>query len=73
MWRSHHDLDGMLRIVQVFNAGQQEPYEGGRSASDIVEFAKEKAGESKAAPEVVELTSQDNFAADCTNHQARLS
>jgi hypothetical protein len=59
--------------AQVFpggaKTGEPEPYEGGRDASSIIEFARSKAMESKPAPEVKEIVSNDVFEASCTNHQ----
>ena len=60
------------RGFQVFSAGsrgQFTKYEGGRTASDIVAFAKEKATENKPPPEVVEITGQDQFTKDCSEAQ----
>jgi len=58
--------------IFVFGAGPKsdpEPYEGGRTASAIVEFAKEKASESKPAPEVFEITNKDAFTSNCLDQQ----
>jgi protein disulfide-isomerase A6 len=59
----------------VFGAGSKgspEPYEGGRTASDIVQFAKDKAAENKPPPEVAELTAVDSFTTDCLEQQVEV-
>jgi protein disulfide-isomerase A6 len=59
----------------VFGAGAKsdpEPYEGGRTSSDIVQFAQNKASESKPPPEVFEITAKDAFTKDCSEAQVRL-
>ncbi len=57
--------------LQVFPAGHKgapEDYQGARSASGIVDFAREKIAENVAPPEVLELTGADAFTA-CTGKQ----
>lgn len=59
--------------IKIFNAGKKtgspENYEGGRTASAIVEFCKEKATENMAPPEVKELISASLFDEECKNKQ----
>ena len=58
----------------MFNAGSKgepEPYEGGRTASDIVAYATDKAAESKPAPGVFEITAKDQFTSGCAEQQVR--
>ncbi len=53
-----------MQCEQVFGAGAKgdpESYEGGRTSSDIVQFATDKANENKAPPEVKEITSAEGF------------
>ena len=58
--------------IKVFGSGKKtgdaENYEGARSASAIVEFAREKLAENVAPPEVKELVDQAAFDA-CTSKQ----
>jgi protein disulfide-isomerase A6 len=47
--------------IKVFNAGKKdsssmEDYNGGRTASDIVNFALDKLAENIAAPEILEVS-----------------
>lgn len=59
--------------IKVFGAGKKdgtaEDYEGGRSVSDIVNFALEKFTETLPPPEVKELTSQDVLTNTCKDVQ----
>ena len=70
---SHLIATQLERSIQVFNAGSKkdepEKYEGGRTASDIVSFAQNKAAESKPPPEVFEITAKDAFQSDCADQQ----
>ena len=56
--------------IKYFAPGSTEPedYNGGRTASDIVKFAEEKATENLAPPEVVQVTSEASVEAGCANH-----
>ncbi|KAI2811420.1 Protein disulfide-isomerase A6 [Blomia tropicalis] len=59
--------------IKLFAAGKKdgsaENYEGGRSVSDIVNFALEKVTESLPPPEVVELTNEDVLTKGCKDAQ----
>lgn len=59
--------------IKLFAAGKKdgsaEDYQGGRGKSDIVNFALEKMTESLPAPEVTQLTSEDQFAKGCKDAQ----
>ena len=58
--------------IFVFGAGaksEPQPYEGGRTSSDIVAYAKDKAAENKPPPEVFEITAKDAFTTDCADQQ----
>ena len=56
--------------IKYFAPGSTEPedYNGGRTASDIVKFAEEKATENLAPPEVVQVTSEASVEAGCAHH-----
>merc|ERR1711911_577447 len=56
--------------IKYFAPGSTEPedYNGGRTASDIVKFAEEKATENLAPPEVVQVTGEASVEAGCANH-----
>jgi len=56
--------------IKYFAPGSTEPedYNGGRTASDIVKFAEEKAAENLTPPEVVQITSEASVEAGCANH-----
>jgi len=56
--------------IKYFAPGSSEPedYAGGRTASDIVRWAEEKAAENVAAPEVVQAVSEKVVAGACEKH-----
>lgn len=60
--------------IKVFPAGAKDPnsaedYDGGRTASDIIAWATNKAAESIPPPEIMELTSNDVLKAECSEKQ----
>ncbi|XP_065063193.1 protein disulfide-isomerase A6-like [Rhopilema esculentum] len=60
--------------IKVFPAGAKdhnsaEDYDGGRTASDIIAWATEKAAASVPPPDVLELTSNDVLKAECQDKQ----
>lgn len=59
--------------IKFFNAGRKsargEDYDGGRSASDIVQWTETKLLESMPPPEVKQLTSQAVFEESCLGKQ----
>nr|KAG5692877.1 hypothetical protein BaRGS_002312 [Batillaria attramentaria] len=59
--------------IKVFPAGKKdgeaEDYEGGRTASDIVQWALDKAAANVPPPEVVEVTSDAVLKDNCEGHQ----
>jgi len=56
--------------IKYFAPGsnEAEDYEGGRSASDIVAWAEEKAAENVAPPEIKQLLSEDEISSACGEH-----
>jgi len=56
--------------IKYFAPGsnEAEDYEGGRSASDIVAWAEEKAAENIAPPEIKQLLSEDEISSACGEH-----
>ena len=56
--------------IKYFAPGSTEPedYNGGRTASDIVKFAEEKASENLPPPEVVQITDTKSVEAGCEGH-----
>jgi len=56
--------------IKYFAPGSSEPeeYNGGRTASDIVRWAEEKAADNIEPPEVVEATSPQVVSAACEEH-----
>lgn len=73
----HGSLAGQYQVqgyptIKVFQNGKHEDYQGGRSASDFVEFAKTKLLETRPPPEVKEITDNDVFTDACTKHQVPL-
>lgn len=59
--------------IKVFGAGKKdgtaEDYEGGRTLSDIVTFATERAAESLPPPEVTQITREDQLTDQCKDAQ----
>ena len=59
--------------IKMFTSGKKDgsadDYEGGRTASDIVNFALEKLAENAPPPEVVQLTSEEQFKTTCEGSQ----
>ncbi len=60
--------------IKVFPAGAKdassvEDYDGGRTASDIIAWASDKAAESIPPPEVVELTGNAVLKSECQDKQ----
>lgn len=59
--------------IKAFAAGKKdgdaEDYDGGRTASDIVQWALERAAANIPAPEVYEVTSGDVLKDNCEGHQ----
>jgi protein disulfide-isomerase A6 len=54
--------------IKYFPAGsktQPEEFDGGRTASDIVQWAMNKFNEAAPAPELIELTEQSNLEGSC--------
>jgi len=59
--------------IKIFSAGKKdgsaEDYEGGRTTSDIVNWALDKLSENAPPPEVYQLTDEDSFKKSCENSQ----
>lgn len=55
--------------IKYFAPGATEPedFNGGRTASDIVKFAEEKAAENLTPPEIIQVTSEASVEAGCAN------
>ena len=49
-------------------ASSAEEYDGGRSASDIVKWASDKASANIPAPEIIQLTSSEVMTSSCVEH-----
>ena len=67
---SKYDVRG-YPTIKVFPAGAKDPnavenYDGGRTASDIIAWALDKAAESVPPPEIMELTNNDVLTAECS-------
>ena len=59
---------GTYRYLFFFCSSEPEDYEGGRTASDIVRWAEEKAAENVAPPEVKQILGADSVKAGCEEH-----
>jgi protein disulfide-isomerase A6 len=59
--------------IKMFSAGKKdgsaEDYDGGRTTSDIVNWALDKLSENAPPPEVHQLTDEDSFKNTCENSQ----
>jgi protein disulfide-isomerase A6 len=59
--------------IKIFAAGKKdgsaEDYDGGRTTSDIVNWALDKLSESAPPPEINQLTDEDSFKNTCENSQ----
>ncbi|KAK7067363.1 Protein disulfide-isomerase A6 [Halocaridina rubra] len=55
--------------IKFFNKGDVEDYDGGRTASDIVTWANDKAAANIESPEIIQLTSDNVLEEACKKHQ----
>ncbi|MCL4121977.1 UNVERIFIED_CONTAM: hypothetical protein GTU68_058655 [Idotea baltica] len=54
--------------IKVFHKGEVEEYNGGRTASDIVQWALEKSSANIEPPEVIQVVDQDVLTKACKDH-----
>ncbi|KAF2352259.1 disulfide isomerase [Trinorchestia longiramus] len=64
---SEYNIKG-FPTIKFFHNGDVVDYDGGRTASDIIAWATDKAAANIPAPEVVELTEQSGFQEACKEH-----
>ncbi|XP_046574574.1 protein disulfide-isomerase A6 homolog [Haliotis rubra] len=68
---SRYGIQG-FPTIKMFPKGKKdgaEEYDGGRTASDIIAWATEKAAANVAPPEVVQVTNAQVLKDNCENHQ----
>ncbi|KAK4325614.1 hypothetical protein Pmani_003821 [Petrolisthes manimaculis] len=54
--------------IKFFNKGEVEEYDGGRTASDIVSWANDKAATNIEPPEIVQIVDNDSLDNACKEH-----
>ncbi|XP_047738861.1 protein disulfide-isomerase A6 homolog [Hyalella azteca] len=64
---SEYGIQG-FPTIKFFHNGEVTEYDGGRTASDIIAWATDKAAANIPAPEVKELTSPTGFDEACKEH-----
>ncbi|OWF51690.1 protein disulfide-isomerase A6-like [Mizuhopecten yessoensis] len=68
VYASRYEVRG-YPTIKMFQKGEVREYDGGRTASDIVAWATDKAAANIPPPEVYQLTSEDVMKQNCQKQQ----